>query len=655
MTDSTVSGSNTKRRYRVTVPDVDYYRAMVKCQAACPVRTDARGYVTAIANGELERAYAIAREPNPLASMCGRICGAPCEGACRRGSLDEPVAIRPLKRVVTELYGAESQGRLPVVRSQASEPLRDLDESPAAWSRSMLRQLAEVPDRRRGRVAMVGAGPASLAAAHDLAILGHQVTIFEASELTGGMIRLGVPSYRIDWTVMDREVQEILDLGVELKTGVSIGGEIKLEDLRRDYDAVFLGIGLSKGRGLNLPGADLDGVIHAVDLLLNFNLGYEIELGERVLVIGGGDVAMDAARTALRVGMADEEGYDEPQSGGGAHEAFDVARTALRLGATDVALLALESGDELPASEMEVEDALEEGVQIHHRVGPKQFLGDNGRLRALQTLDVTSVFDADGRFNPQFIDGSEREWPCDTIVLAIGQMADLAALGGAEDVEIGPRGFLVIDEATGATTAPDVFAGGDIAHGPRLLIHAVRDGHIAALGIERRIQQRDLTTRVTTRWTEHPDHEMPENWLAYQRTRIPSLPVDRRTGITQVELGYDVDQAEIQGLRCLECSVNTVFDGKKCILCNGCVDVCPWDCLKIVSLDSLDGDGSFDDVVATCDSTQSEVSRLPEIFGLAAIIKDDTTCTRCALCAHRCPTGAITMESFRFEEQLSYE
>ncbi|MBI5304912.1 MAG: FAD-dependent oxidoreductase [Chloroflexi bacterium] len=670
-------------KYNVTVPTIEHWRAMVKCQAACPVLTDARAYVTAVARGELELGYAIAHEPNPLSTVCGRICGAPCEKACRRGAVGpdmEPVAIRPLKRVLTERYGPEAVQQLPgkgdktsriipleaigvgtpqaAARKEKTFPGTGLDQvhSPARWSRDSLRALAATPGRKRGKVAIIGAGPSSLAAANDLALLGHHVTIYEAGPKTGGMMRYGVPIYRIDQQAMDLEVQSILDLGVTIHFNTRVGQDISLADIRKQHDAVYLGLGLMQGRRLNIEGSDLDGVITAVDLLLNYNLGYKVTLGKRVIVVGGGDVAMDAARTALRLGQTTAQqqadlGQTEARSEEeeeGVKTALDVARTALRLGVADVKMISLESWDELPASRFEIEEALEEGIQLNPRFGPNKILGKDGKVVGLETIEVASVFDENRRFNPKFKPGTEKTWECDTVILAIGQSADLTALGGADDVKMSPRGLVEINPATGQTSAQDVFAGGDVAYGPRLIIHAVRDGHLGALGIEEHIQGRALTTTVETEWQELPNHAMPADWTKRERTKIPGLPVDRRTGLTVIELGYSEQQAADQGLRCLECSVNTIFDGTKCILCNGCVDVCPWDCLKIVRLDQIQGDATLTQVIET------HAANAPE-GKVAVMLKDDTNCTRCALCAERCPTDAITMEAFRFKEVLSYQ
>ncbi len=672
--------------YHVDVPDPEYYRKMVKCQEACPVYTDSRGYVTAIARGELELGYEIAHDPNPLSTVCGRICGAPCEIACRRGTIGpdfEPVAIRPLKRVLTERLGPEAQQLLPGAlktdggeTAAAGAPLRAAPARPSLpgqgadflysrvrWSRQALRALAAQPGRKHGRVAVVGAGPVGLTVASDLALLGHQVEIYEAGPKTGGMMRYGVPVYRIDQQAMDLEIQSILDLGVQIHFDTPIGKEITLGDLRREFDAVFLGIGLMEGRKLNIQGVELDGVITAVDLLLNYNLGYKVELGKRVLVVGGGDVAMDAARTALRLGQATAEQNQELENSAARSDeeseamrtALDVARAALRLGVARVQVAALESWDELPASRFELEEALEEGIEITPRLGPNRIIGEKGSVTGLEVIEVASVFDQTGRFNPQFKPGSERLIPCDTVILAIGQRANLEILGGADDINISPRGLVQIDPLTGQTSAPDVFAGGDVSSGPRLIISAVRDGHIASLGIEQFLQGRALKVSTQSGWTDLPGHAMFAEWTKKARRKTASLPVDRRTGISVIDLGYSLAQAVDEGSRCLECSVQTIFDGSKCILCNGCVDVCPWDCLKIVRVDQMTGGERLQNVVEEYLGAQTGDWSDQTGSKVAAMLKDDESCTRCALCAKRCPTGAITMEAFRFQEILTYQ
>ncbi|MEZ4862512.1 MAG: FAD-dependent oxidoreductase [Caldilineaceae bacterium] len=655
-------------KYQVRVPDLNYYQAQIKCQAACPVRTDAQGYVTAIARGDFAEAYRIAREPNPLASICGRVCNAPCEAVCRRGAIDEPVAIRSLKRVVTERYGVESQRTLTTHPSVMRQPIAlELSNLPrpnvTERSRCALADLEQAPDRKTGRVAVIGSGPAGLSCAHDLAVLGHQVTIFEAAAAAGGMLRMGIPLYRLDRTLLDLEIESILNLGVTLRLNTAIGRDIAFADLRRDFAAIFIATGLGKGRSLRIPGVELDGVLIAVDFLLNVNMGYKVDLGQHVLVVGGGNVAVDAARVALRQQQggksaatlaqtaADPHASGEDES---LHAAIDVARMALRLGVTDVRMVALESWAELPASELEIAEALEEGIAIHPSLGPKQIIGANGRVAGLETVDVASIFDADGRFNPTFVPNSERIWECDTIILAIGQAADLDYLGADHGVELSPRGLVVADPATGATSALGIYAGGDVVYGPRILIEGVRDGQRAAHAIDGQIQGKPLVAETAIEWTLQSRHQMPKGYTVRPRTPVPTRPLDRRIGIAEVELGYDEAAAQAQAERCLQCGINTVFDANKCILCNGCVDVCPWDCLKIVRVSDLTGDPAFATLVQErygVDLADLAQSNTPA----AAIIKDDERCTRCALCAQRCPTGAITMESFSFKETLHYQ
>jgi len=422
-----------------------------------------------------------------------------------------PIAIRPLKRVLTERHGPEAvaphlSGRVTAGARAPSGDARppvgvfslDVQRTPAnsavpgtgardiyssvRWSRQQLAELAQQSGRKTARVAVIGAGPSGLTVAHDMALLGHKVTLFEAGPKTGGTTRYGVPIYRVEQEAMDEENQSILDMGVEIRYNTPIGKALTLADLRRDWEVVFIGIGLTKGRALNIPGNDLAGVITAVDLLWNYNLGHPVTVGNRALVI----------------------------------------------------------------------------------------------------------------------------------------------------------------------------AGGDVAYGPRLIVDAVRHGHIAALGMEEYIQGRPLKLSVTSEWTHLPNHVMFENWVRLARRPIPGLPLERRTGILPVELGYSEAEAAEQGSRCLECSVNTIFDGSKCILCNACVDICPWNCLKIVSLKQVQSDETFAKAVeAQLGAPLADFMQENELT-VAAMLKDDDACTRCALCAKRCPTNAITMEAFRFKETLTY-
>lgn len=639
-------------RYTVYLPDLQYFQRNIPCQYACPVRTDARAYVNAIARGEYERAYLIARETNPFASTCGWVCGAPCEAACRRGKIDAPVAIRALKRFVNDRYGVylgeSGKAQEPPAWRAYVGPTDafDLGNTVFPTSRSGL-----VSSRRRGdktgkRVAIVGAGPAGLSCAHDLALLGHDVTIFDAASTAGGMLRLGIPEYRLPRELIDLEIQAILALGPKLELNQALGTHFSLESLRQDYDSVFIAIGTYQSRRLNIEGEQLDGVLRAVDFLINVNLGgYNLDLGRKVLVIGGGNVAMDVARTAARLGSP-------AQSGGDLEMALDVARMAARLGATEeVHCLVVEERHEMLANPIEIEEALEEGVRIHNRVAPKRIVAENGQAKAVETLDVARTFDERGRFNPQLIPNSETEWACDSVIIAIGQTGELDWVRPEDGLEVTPRGTLKVDSATLATTAEGVYAGGDIAFGPRLIINAVADGQLAARSIHAYLQKSKLNlvrkgffTPLSKR--EYPDVGPMRNYLRLPRQHTPTLPVARRIGVSLVEVGYDEQAARQQGARCLICSINPVFDGELCILCNGCVDVCPMDCLKLVPISEVVGDEGVAAVISH--QTKNWVTA-------SAMLFDPNRCIRCGLCADRCPTDAVKMAAFRFTEEVVFE
>lgn len=638
--------------YRAVLPDMDFYQQAVACQAACPVRTDARAYVNAIARGEMERAYLIARETNPFASTCGWVCGAPCEAACRRGKIDEPVAIRALKRFVNDRHGVYL-GETGGPPAEAGWPAYfgsregfDMGNTTFPTSRSGLVRSRRSGDRSGKRVAIVGSGPAGLSCAHDLALLGHEVTILEATGVAGGMLRLGVPEYRLPRALLDLEIEAILALGPELKRNQALGRDFQLSDLRRDFDAVFLGIGTYQSRRLNVEGEQLDGVLRAVDFLINVNLrGYNLDLGRRIVVVGGGNVAMDVARTAARLGHPTE-------AGGDLEMALDVARTAVRLGQTEeVRCLVVEDRHEMLADPLEIEEAEKEGILIHNHVSPKRILpGREGKLQ-VETLEVARAFDERGRFNPQIVAGTERTWETESVIVAIGQAGELSWVRPADGVEVSPRGTLTVDPETLSTTAPGVFAGGDIAFGPRLIINAVADGQRAARGIHAFLQnlrprriRKAFFTPVPRRvyGTAGP---LP-GYLGRRRASPPALPVDRRVGVAQVEGPFADAVARNQGSRCLVCSLNPIFDGGLCILCNGCVDVCPTDCLKLVSAASLEGD----------ERTAALVHHHSVDWpGASAMLFDPTRCIRCGLCAARCPTEAVRMEAFRFTEEVIFD
>jgi NADPH-dependent glutamate synthase beta subunit-like oxidoreductase/NAD-dependent dihydropyrimidine dehydrogenase PreA subunit len=637
----------------VRFPDLEHWKAQVKCQAGCPVATDAGRYVQLIAEGRDEDAFLVARAPNPFASVCGRVCAAPCEDACRRGSIDAPISIRALKRFVTEQYGVES--RHPDTQNRLlREPIQEgnrysghLPLHPAGGSAKG--NGAGVP---ASRVAVIGAGPAGLSAAHDLALLGYGVTVFEAAGEPGGMMRFGIPEYRLPRTLIKAEIDRILSFGVVLRLGTPLTPAFGLTELRAEgYKAVFLSVGVSKGRDLQVPGVELDGVVKAIDYLLNVNRGFRMDLGRRVVVIGGGFVAFDAARTALRVGReADVDALEEKAGEADARlkEALDSARAALRGGAAEVTLVSLENFEEMPVlrttqGHEEFEETRKEGVVFVPRRGPNRFLG-SGRLSAVELKKVTAVFDAEGRFAPAYDESDLVTLEADACILAIGQKPDLSFLKPADDIALTPGGTIVVDKTTLATSAPGIFAGGDVAFGPRNLIEAVANGKRAARSIHEHLAKEKASIHATLEIEKIPtvSYRMIAGFEILDREAPPTLDVGRRTGIAEVESGYAAPEARAQAARCLICHVQTIYDPEACVLCNRCVDVCPEYCLALVPLEALD----LPEEERAALIARAEGNGLP----LSAMVKDDDRCIRCGLCAIRCPTDAMTMEKFSITE-----
>ena len=585
--------------------DLSYFDTNIPCLAACPVHTNAGMYVAAIADGDDELAYLTARLPNPFASVCGRVCAAPCEDACRRGEIDRPIAIRALKRYVTEQFGTES-------------------ERGSLWDK-----VSTPPEQRREQsIGIVGGGPAGLACAHDLARWGYPVTVYEATDRLGGAMWLGIPEYRLDRDVLAADVGAIIDLGVQVEYSTRLGHNVTLADLRRRHDAVFLAIGATLGRGLDIEGADADGVFKAIEFLINMNRGFKVELGERVVVIGGGDVAMDAARTALRA--ADyERAVDDPPgpSTAGASpdrsamaDALDVARTAARAGARSVTVISLESREEMPAHEFEIEEAVLEGVTMVPRRGPARIVVEDGRTVGVETIGVTRVFDADGRFNPEFDDADRRLLEADTVILAIGQAIDLDALG-TDGPLISPRRTIAVDDETGATSEGDLWAGGDAAKGPRSLISAIADGRRSAAAIHRSFGG-EVADRQPGRMIRLEQfHRLDDTYDRFARVEVPTLPTGRRLGLAEVETGFTPEQARCEANRCLRCFANIMLDVDRCVLCALCADVCPVDVISLVPSEEIE----------------------PSRAGGTALLLDEQSCIRCGLCIERCPPDALSM------------
>ncbi len=629
---------------RTKLVDLEWLESNFPCMQACPVHTQAGRYVSLIAQGRYEEAYRYARTPNPFASICGRVCGHPCEPACRRGEFDLPISIRALKRFVTERHGPESRNPIDVFAGRSIE-------------------------KRSEKVAVIGSGPAGMSAAHDLALLGYSVTIFEAAAVPGGMMHLGIPEYRLPRDVLQAQIREILDLGPELKLNMRLGREFTLEDLRRQgYKSVLMAFGLHRSRDLNLPGHELDGVVKGIDFLLNVNLGYRFEVGKQVVVIGGGNVAIDVARSAVRAqqkmtteGTLPNE-LTSSEMDVAMKEFMDVSRAALRMGAREVQLVCLESREEMPASEEEIHEGVLEGMKLRPSLGPKQFVGKNGKLTGLEVTKCISVFDENKRFNPKFEAGTEFVIPCDTVILAIGQSSDVSFLKPEDGIETTRQGTLKINPDTLMTTAPGIFAAGDIAFGPRLIINAVADGKKAAVEIDKFLRgpewkPKDKYVQITV--LKH--HEMAEHYDEFSRLDVPALPVERRTGVAEVETGYTEQQARTEASRCLKCWINTIFEGNEangteCILCGGCVDVCPENCLSLVPLkeftftDEEKERLSKERELRSVDLQHVSPEDLNQVEG-SVMVKDETICIRCGLCAERCPAHTISMEAFEVFDQ----
>ena len=627
-----------RMRFRDKNVDRDWLNSNFPCMMACPAGTNAGRYVSLIAEGRFEEAYRYARDPNPMASICGRVCAHPCETACRRGAIDKPISIRALKRFLTERYGPESRHPLIIHR----EPANKLPY----------------------RVAVVGSGPVGLSAAHDLAVMGYQVTILEAAPAAGGMLRLGIPEYRLPRSVVDAQIREILDIGnVTLKLNSAAGRDYTISELRsQGFDAVVIAVGAHRSRDLSIPGVDLDGVHKGIDFLLNANLGYRFTIGKKVIVIGGGNVAMDVARSAAREVLKQHgaEGVGEVPSetniaAVAAHEMVDISLSALRLGAREVNIVCLEKRDEMPAALEEIEEAETEGILLRDGRGPKQVVGRDGKVVGLETLKTRWVFDSSGRFNPAFYENSESVLECDTIIMAIGQAPKLDFLRPEDSVQVSPRGLIVADRKTLMTSAAGVFAGGDCVFGPRLIIDSVGDGRRIAASIDefltgRKRPEPEIEIEVLDR------HRMFSDFMNWNRQPVPMLPLDRRTGVTEVEVGFDAESAMREARRCLRCWVNTVFegneaDGSQCVLCGGCVDICPEDCLKLVPLEQIEMTPEViehiqqNEQLYRVELDDVAAEELGVITG-SAMIKDETRCIRCGLCAERCPVQVITMEAY---------
>ncbi len=573
----------------------DHYHRVVDCQWACPAHTDVPEYIRMIAQGRFTDAYLLNRESNVFPGILGRVCDRPCEPACRRGRVEEkPVAICRLKRVAADLKG-ELTGRVP-----------------------------RGPFERNGkRIACVGAGPASLTVANDLAPLGYEVVIFERQQTPGGLMRSNIPSFRLPQKVLDEEIGLILDMGVELKLGTAIASMRELLDQQGNgamFDAVFVGSGAPKGKELELPGRhDTDRIHIGIDWLESVAFEHIKTIGERVLIIGVGNTAMDCCRSSLR------------------------------MGAKTVKVIARKPRGFFKASEWELEDAEAEQVEIIVNRAPKRFVIEQGRLTGM-LFDKMEYELKDGKITAERVLGEELI-PCDDVILAIGQENAFPWIERDLGIAFDQWSVPTVEPRTFQSTHPKVFFGGDAAFGPKNIIWAVEHGHQAAISLHRFLQNQPVAERpapgVKLMSVKMGVHEWAysNDYAPLERRLVPHVSLKERFKKLniEVELGFDAGQAAAEVQRCLNCDVQTVFEAKLCIECDACIDVCPTDCLTITHVGE-------EAELRTRLRAPARVSAQPLVVSAAlpqtgrVMVKDENLCVHCGLCAERCPTAAWDMQ-----------
>ncbi len=573
----------------------EYFHKVVDCQWACPAHTPVPEYIRMIAAGRYTDAYMINWKSNVFPGILGRTCDRPCEPACRRGRVEsEPVAICRLKRVAADNKD-DITGRLP---------------PPATRSNGK-------------RVALVGAGPASLTVARDLAPLGYEITIFDAEAKSGGMIRSQIPRFRLPEQVIDEEVGYIAGLGgIELRLGQRIESLKAL--LGEGYDAVFVGSGAPRGRELEIPGREeAKANIHiGIDWLSSVSFGHVSKIGKRVIVLGGGNTAMDCCRTSRR------------------------------LGGEDVKVIVRSGFDEMKASPWEKEDAMHEDIPILNWLVPKEFTHDGGRLTGVLFEKVKAVKDDKGRRQLVPAGEPDQHFACDDVLVAVGQENAFPWIERDAGIEFDKWDMPVVDQATMGSSLAKVFFGGDAAFGPKNIIWAVAHGHEAAISIHKLCQGEDVADRppphVTLVSQKMGIHEWSyDNDISNdERFRVPLR--DKKVALQdvrlEVELGFDKDLGYREAERCLNCDVQTVFSAPLCIECDACVDICPMDCITFTA------DGTEDDLRGRLKAPAPNRTQAIYVAGGLPtgriMAKDEDVCLHCGLCAERCPTGAWDMQAF---------
>jgi NADPH-dependent glutamate synthase beta subunit-like oxidoreductase/ferredoxin len=569
----------------------EFFHRVVDCQWACPAHTDVPEYIRLIAQGRFADAYLLNRESNVFPGILGRVCDRPCEPACRRRRVeDEPVAICRLKRVAADNRG------------------------------DIVARLPQAPRRKNGkRIALIGAGCASLTVANDLAPLGYDCVIFEALPTPGGLMRSNIPAFRLPADVLDEEIGNILDMGVDLRLSSPIGSMRSL--LEDEFGAIFVGSGAPKGKDLDLPGRhDSDRIHIGIEWLGSIAFGHTESIGEHVLIIGVGNTAMDCCRSSLR------------------------------LGAKDVKVMARKPRSFFKASDWELEDAEEERVEIVVNHSPKAFVIENGKLVGMRFERLEYDLDAADRISATRVIG-EVFIPCDDVVLAIGQDNAFPWIERDVGIEFDRHDVPKVDTVTFQSTRPGVFFGGDAAFGPKNIIWAVEHGHQAAISIHKHCERTGLTDRlprgVNLTSAKMGIHEWSYSnyYDAAERRLMPHVDLRERFKKLniEVELGFSAEQAATEVERCLNCDLQTVFTANLCIECDACIDICPVDCLTITP----NGEQAAVEARLKTPRLNSEqplyVSEGLKQTG-RVMVKDENLCVHCGLCAERCPTGAWDMQ-----------
>ncbi|TAK17312.1 MAG: 4Fe-4S dicluster domain-containing protein [Rhizorhabdus sp.] len=575
----------------------DYFHKVVDCQWACPAHTPVPEYIRLIAQGRHADAYMVNWKSNVFPGILGRTCDRPCEPACRRGRVDEePVAICRLKRVAADNKGDVS----------ARMPKR--------------------PKTKIGKkIACIGAGPASMTVARDLAPLGYDITVYDADAKAGGMVRSQIPRFRLPESVIDEEMGFITDLGLTMKLGQRVDSLAGL--LRQDYDAIFVGTGAPRGRDLRIPGRkEAAAHIHiGIEWLASVSFGHIESIGKRVIVLGGGNTAMDCCRTSRR------------------------------LGGEDVRVIVRSGYDEMKASPWEKEDAQHEGIPIHNYLVPKAFTHDGGQLTGVTFEKVGPVIDEKGRRTMKPTGEPDEHFECDEVLIAVGQENSFPWIERDIGLAFDEWGMPKVDETTFQSTNPKVFFGGDAAFGPKNIIWAVAHGHDAAISIDHFCRGVDLRLRpppgVQISSQKMGIHEWSyDNDISLDdRQKVPLLPLAEALGDVkaEVELGFDDPRGWAETQRCLNCDVQTVFSKPLCIECDACVDICPTDCITFTV------NGKEEELRPRLKAPAMNLSQDLYISSTLptgrVLVKDEDVCLHCGLCAERCPTGAWDMQKTLLE------